>query len=253
VSWRIYQDPGSLQSTVNTNNILVRYKQYADPSSVLYRKAFLPTYPHDFVADVAAGTLPSVSWLNAPPGQDEHPAFPPNAGARVTGHVIQTLLSNPKVWAKTVLFVTWDENGGFFDHVAPPSPPPGTPGEFVTTNSLPDKAAGISGPIGLGFRVPMLVISPFSRGGHINSDTFDHTSLLRFIETRFGVEVPNVSDWRRNAVSDLTSTLQLTGRPPLAVPTLPYGGLSTALVNRECADLSTLAPPMTQQMPTQAR
>jgi len=194
-----------------------------------------------------------VSWLNAPPGQDEHPAFPPNTGALVTGHVIQTLLSNPKVWAKTVLFVTWDENGGFFDHVAPPSPPPGTPGEFVTTNPLPDKAAGISGPIGLGFRVPMLVVSPFSRGGHINSDTFDHTSLLRFIETRFGVEVPNVSDWRRNAVSDLTSTLQLTGRPRLAVPTLPYSGLSTALVNRECADLSTLAPPMTQKMPTQAR
>ena len=254
VSWRIYQDPSSLQSTANTNNILVRYQQYADPGTALYRNAFAPTYPHDFVADVAAGTLPSVSWLNAPPGQDEHPAAPPNTGARVTGHVLQTLLSNPKVWAKTVLFVTWDENGGFFDHVAPPSPPPGTPGEFVTTDPLPTGAGGINGPIGLGFRVPMLVISPFSRGGHINSDTFDHTSLLRFIETRFGVEVPNVSDWRRGAVSDLTSTLQLTRPPRLAVPTLPYAGLSTALVNRECADLSTVPlAPLTQHMPTQAR
>ncbi|HEY5165285.1 MAG TPA: alkaline phosphatase family protein, partial [Acidimicrobiia bacterium] len=139
-------------------------------------------------------------------------------------------------------------------HVAPPSPPPDTPDEFVTTSPLPTAAGGISGPIGLGFRVPMLVISPFSRGGHINSDTFDHTSLLRFLETRFGVEVPNLSPWRRNAVSDLTSTLQLSHPPRLGVPALPYSGLSTALVNRECADLSTVPPPpMTQQMPTQAR
>ena len=252
VSWRVYQAPGSLQDTT-TNNILIRFEQYADPSTPLYRNAFLPTYPHDFVADVAAGTLPSVSWLNAPPNQDEHPPSPPNTGARVTGHVLQTLLSNPKVWAKTVFFVTWDENGGFFDHVVPPGPPPGTPDEFVTTDPLPPAAAGISGPIGLGFRVPMLVMSPFSRGGHINSDTFDHTSLLRFLETRFGVEVPNLSEWRRNAVSDLTSTLQLSRPPRLEVPTLPYSGLSTALVNRECADISAVPPPTTQHMPTQAR
>ena len=171
----------------------------------------------------------------------------------MTGHVLQTLRSNPKVWAKTVLFVTWDENGGFFDHVVPPGPPPGTPDEFVTTDPLPPEAAGINGPIGLGFRVPMLVISPFSRGGHINSDTFDHTSLLRFLETRFGVEVPNLSEWRRNAVSDLTGTLQLSRPPRLGVPALPYSGLSTALVDRECLDFSTVPPPMTQHMPTQAR
>ena len=252
VSWRVYQTPSSLLSTADSNNILIRYKQYADPSSELFRNAFHPSYPHDFVADVAAGTLPSVSWLNAPPGQDEHPPAAPNIGARVVGQVVQTLLSNPKVWAKTALFVTWDENGGFFDHVAPPTPPPGTPGEFVDPSLLPATAAGISGPIGLGFRVPMLVISPFSRGGHINSDTFDHTSLLRFIETRFGVEVPNLSDWRRSAVSDLTSTLDVSGPSRLAVPTLPYNGLSTALVARQCNDFSTVPePPMIQPVPTQ--
>lgn len=252
VSWRVYQTASSLLTTADSNNILIRYKQYADPSSELYYNAFRPTYPHDFVADVAAGTLPSVSWLNAPPGQDEHPPAPPNTGARVVGHVIQTLLSNPKVWAKTALFVTWDENGGFFDHVAPPTPTPGTADEFVDPTLLPPNTQGITGPIGLGFRVPMLVISPFSRGGHINSDTFDHTSLLRFIETRFGVEVPNLSAWRRSAVSDLTSTLDVSRPARLAVPSLPYNGLSAALVARQCADFSTVPqPPTIQQLPTQ--
>ena len=195
-----------------------------------------------------------MSWLNAPPNQDEHPPAPPNTGARVTGHVLQTLRSNPKVWAKTVLFVTWDENGGFFDHVAPPSPPPGTPDEFVTTNPLPTAAAGIGGPIGLGFRVPMLVISPFSRGGHVNSDTFDHTSLLRFLETRFGVEVPNLSEWRRNAVSDLTEHVAALTSPPTRCPDAPLQRAQHRPREPGMRDLSTVPPPpMTQHMPTQAR
>ena len=249
VSWKMYQAPGSLRSTRLTNNILVRYKQYADPSSVLYRTAFLPTYPHDFVADVEAGTLPAVSWVYAPPLQDEHSPNPSNTGARVTGHVLRTLLRNPKVWGQTVMFVSYDENGGFFDHVAPPTPPPGTPGEYLTVDPLPLRAGGISGPIGLGFRVPMLVLSPFSRGGIINSDPADHTSVLRFLETRFGVEVPNLSAWRRAATSDLVGTLNLDRRRA-SVPTLPDQGLSDQLVRRECRSPATTPPPV-QRMPTQ--
>ena len=248
VSWKIYQAPASLASTVLTNNILVRYHQYSDPSTSLYHNAFDPTYPAGFAADVKAGTLPEVTWVLAPPYQDEHPPAPSNTGARVTGHVLETLASNPKVWANTVLFVTWDENGGFFDHVSPPVAPPGTPGEFLTTDPLPAEAAGIPGPIGLGFRVPLLVLSPFSRGGRINSETFDHTSLLRFIETRFGVEVPNLSAWRRQTVGDLTSTLTF-GHPRRSVPTLPIAGLSSGLVTRECSDRAT--PPTVQHLPSQ--
>ena len=250
VSWKIYQAPGSLATTMLTNNILVRYRQYSDPSSVLYRTAFLPTYPHDFVADVEAGTLPSVSWVLSPPAQDEHPPHPSNVGERVAGHVVQTLLRNPKVWSRTVLFVTYDENGGFFDHVAPPTPPPGTAGEYLSANPLPPGTGGIAGPIGLGFRVPLLVISPFSRGGLINSDVADHSSLLRFLETRFGVEVPNLSAWRRATSSDLTSTLSLDRPPRLRVPPLPYGALDAALVAKECANI-TAEPPLHQQMPSQ--
>ena len=113
-------------------------------------------------------------------------------------------LHKHKVWEKTALFVTWDENGGFFDHVAPPVPPPLTPGEYLSVPDITGNDGGITGPIGLGFRVPMLVLSPFSRGGFLCSERFDHTSILRFLETRFGVEVPNLSQWRRENTGDLT-------------------------------------------------
>ena len=86
----------------------------------------------------------------------------------------------------------------------------------------PAGRGGHAGPVGLGFRVPALVISPFSRGGYVCSQLFDHTSLLRFIETRFGVEVPNLSPWRRSVTGDLTAA----ARPvPMArntgIPALP--------------------------------
>ena len=129
-------------------------------------------------------------------------------------------MSNPEVWSKTVLFIMYDENDGFFDHVTPPTPPPGTPGEYLTTDPLPVFSLGIAGPIGLGFRVPMLVVSPFSRGGYVCSETFDHTSQMRFLETRFGVKAPNISDWRRSVTGDLTSTLHLASPDP-SVPSLP--------------------------------
>src|SRR5205085_1286025 len=142
---------------------------------------------------------------------------PVTYGERGVYECLSALMSNPAVWAKTVLFVTWDENGGFFDHVPPPVPPAGAAGEFLTVKNLPDAAEGIRGPIGLGFRVPMLICSPFARGGYVCSDTFDHTSTLRFLETRFGVEVPNLSRWRRSVTGDLTSALNLVDRPSTAV------------------------------------
>src|SRR6202041_2488162 len=97
---------------------------------------------------------------------------------------------------------------------------PGTEGEWLTGN-LPAAAGGITGPVGLGFRVSALVISPFSRGGYVCSDFFDHPSLLRFIETRFGVEVPNLSPWRRSVTGDLTAALALSRPADSSVPALP--------------------------------
>lgn len=132
--------------------------------------------------------------------------------------VLDILTSNPAVWEKTALIVMYDENGGFFDHVTPPTPSPGTPGEFLTVdlNRVP-AAKGIAGPIGLGYRVPCWVVSPYSRGGLVCSDTFDHTSQLRLLERRFGVEVPNLTAWRRGVTGDMTSAFDF-GSAPDAVP-----------------------------------
>ena len=134
--------------------------------------------------------------------------------------MLDTLTSNPAVWEKTALIISYDENGGFFDHVAPPTPPQGTAGEFITVNPLPGTAEGVSGPIGLGFRVPGLVISPFARGGLVASEVFDHTSQLRLIGKRFGVDVPNLTAWRTKTVGDMTSAFDFANPPKTGKPTL---------------------------------
>ena len=134
VSWKTYTPPGELYRIDSPNVFLVSdailpyFSQYSNPASALYQKAFLPTFPADFTHDVQSGTLPSVSWIIPPLGYDEHPPAPPNLGAWYIDQVLQTLIANPKVWSKTVLFVMYDENDGFFDHVPPPVAPAGTPG-----------------------------------------------------------------------------------------------------------------------------
>ena len=227
VSWKVYNDPTALFEL----SPFPYFSQYwgASAKLELVANGITPTYPASFVADVAAGTLPSVSWIMPPLAECEHPAAPPEYGEYLTSQVLSTLVSNPDVWASTVLFVTYDENGGFFDHVPPPTAPAGTNAEYLTVSPLPAAASGIAGPIGLGFRVPCLVVSPFSRGGWYCPGVFDHTSLLRFIETRFGVEVPNLSSWRRATTGDMTRALPLAN-PSTSVPTLPTTSLGETSV-----------------------
>jgi phospholipase C len=268
VSWKYYNPGGPLYSIetmrkigLTTDSVLPFFSQYENPSSPLYQKAFLPTFPGDFATDVRNATLPQVSWISTPVGYDEHPPAPSFLGEWFTDQVLSTLISNPEVWSKTVLFHMYDENDGFFDHVPPPVPPPGTEGEYLTVDPLPPDAGGLAGPIGLGFRVPMLVLSPFSRGGIICSDTFDHTSQLRFVEERFGVSMPNLSRWRRSVVGDLTATLRPAHRD-LTVPALPATRDDPAyLAAKGCSEndllgIATDQPPYpvptVQRMPTQA-
>ena len=213
VSWKIYQVPGSQATDSFTDTVMFYFAPFRDPSTPYFEKGMLPAFPGDFQTDVIAGTLPQVSWLVPSTPLDEHPPAPAPLGELATvRQALATLVSNPAVWERTVLFVTYDENGGFFDHVPPPTSPQGTAGEWLTTkpaiggNVAPDGTV-INGPVGLGFRVPMLVLSPFTVGGLVCSDTFDHTSTLRFLETRFGVRVPNLSDWRRSVTGDLTSSI----------------------------------------------
>ena len=257
ISWKVYSTPdASAFGSIETDNVLPYFKNFQDPTSTLYKNAFNPIFPTDFVADALAGNLPQVCWIIGSVVTSDHPPSPALFGENTLSAIITALTANPVAWAKTLLFVTYDENGGFFDHVAPVTAPPGTAGEYITASPVPDPTVegSINGPIGLGFRVPMLVLSPFSRGGFISSDLFDHTSVLRFLETRFGAEVPNLSAWRRATVGDMTSALNFT-KPDTSIPSLPSTVAAIPTVIAECtnnlAGFSGYTLPSTQTMPTQ--
>ena len=259
VTWKVYQDPTSNALF----NVLNYFKSFTTPSSSAEAHnaalGLAPVYPAEFVADVMSGTLPQVSWIMPPAPNCEHPAAPPEYGEYLVSQILQTLVMNPDVWASTVFLVLYDENGGFFDHVAPPTPGPtvttvaGLPagsqpggildGEYVTTSNPTNAAGGppsdwgnVLGPVGLGFRVPALVISPFSAGGWVSHQTFDHVSTHKLIESVFltpGALGPgnlHVSDWRYNFVGDLSSALPTLTRPVITVPTLPQPSMGDPTV-----------------------
>jgi phospholipase C len=258
IDWFVYQEVNC-----DTNNMLPLFAAFQDPTTDLYRRAntIIPTPPGQRFGpallaklrdDVVSGRLPAVSWILASDNDCEHPSATPGYGARFIAGVIEALRADLGVWAKTALFVTYDENDGFFDHVVPPTPPPGTAGEFLSPTQLVGNSStvGWSGPVGLGFRVPMLVVSPFSRGGYCCPDTFDHTSLLLFLERRFGIEVPNLSEWRRATVGDLTSAFNFAGGVDLSLPPLPDGDALAAAADAQQA-LPAAAMPAAQSMPAQ--
>ncbi len=113
---------------------------------------------------------------------------------------------------------------------------------------------GIAGPVGLGFRVPCLLMSPFTKGGFVATDVFDHTSTLRFIETRFGVEVPNLSAWRRSVTGDMTTALALGKAADTTRPKLPVASLVEPQVDAEViANALLAARSTTRASPTRRR
>jgi phospholipase C len=224
VSWKVYTNKSvPIISGVLLSGMLGAFKNFQNTKTDLYKRGIAPTFPTNFRTDVANNTLPAVSWIIPSLITCEHPALPPQEGAVGMLQVLDILMSNPKVWEKTALIISYDENGGFFDHVTPPTAPPGTPGEYVTVPNLAGIATseGIRGPIGLGFRVPCTIISPFSRGGLVSSDAFDHTSQLRLLEKRFGVPVPNLSAWRRATVGDMSTAFNFAGGLNTTLPKFP--------------------------------
>ena len=230
ISWKVYATPDGNFG----DNVLPYFKAYQE-NPLLAANALAPTFPAEFMADCQAGTLPQVSWVLASLVDSEHPPAAVTYGEVALAEILNGLTSNPAVWEKTALFATYDENGGFFDHVPPPVAPTGTPGEYLTVEPLPEIAGGIRGPIGLGFRVPMLVISPFSRGGLVCSNVLDHTSLLRFLERRFGPEVANLSKWRRGHTGDMTKAFNFAEPANASVPTLPAPSLADPrVINSDC-------------------
>jgi phospholipase C len=231
ISWKVYQDEGIGLDAAGTwgwtddpyignfgDNSLLYFNQYrgAQPGDPLFDKARIGTSARSgdgffdiLKADVEGGRLPQISWIAAPEAFSEHSNWPPNYGAWYIAQVLDALTADPEVWSKTVLFVTYDENDGFFDHVVPPYAPssPAQGGSTVDASLevFPGDQRHAAGPYGLGQRVPMIVVSPWSTGGWVCSEVFDHTSILRFMERRFGVDEPNITDWRRTVCGDLTS------------------------------------------------
>ena len=153
ISWKVYSSPDvDILGGILSDNVLSYFKNFQDPSSTLHENAFGPQFPVDFLADVASGNLPQVSWLIGSVVTSDHPPSPAIFGENILSLIITALMANPLLWAKTALFVNYDENGGFFDHVPPVTAPPGTPGEYVTAPAFPDPTVagnpGVSGPTG---------------------------------------------------------------------------------------------------------
>jgi phospholipase C len=195
-------------------NVLEYFDQYqnASPSSPLFQNGMRIYQAGQFEYDALHDQLPTVSWIIPTSYQSEHPDFLPAAGADFIASKLDAIAANPSVWEKTVFVLVYDENDGLFDHVTPPTAPAGTPDEYITVD-------GTANPIGLGFRVPCVVVSPWTVGGYVSHTTFDHTSVIQLLETVTDVACPNISAWRRSTVGDLSSVLG--SGPPMRAPRLP--------------------------------
>jgi len=251
ISWKVYQDVGDGLDAADFwgwtgnayignygDNSLLYFHQYqnAADSSPLAQKARTGTNISKsgtlfdiFRQDVLANQLPQVSWIVAPEAYTEHGNWPSNFGAWYVSQMLDALTANPEVWSKTVFLYMFDENDGFFDHMVPPTPPQSRAQGISTVGTTNELFAGsptypaiqyTPGPYGLGVRVPMVVISPWTKGGWVNSEVFDHTSLIRFLERRFGVLEPNITAWRRTIAGDLTSAFNFAS-PNEAIVLLP--------------------------------
>jgi phospholipase C len=177
--------------------------------------------------DVAAGRLPQVSWVVTNQAFSEHPDGAPNDGAYYVNAVLEALHSDPDVFNSTLVIINYDENDGQFDHVPPPVPAPGTTDEFHQEQAGTLATYGVTEPVpvGLGFRVPLILISPWTRGGWVTSEVSDHTSIIQFLEkwtAALGTPAicPNISDWRRRVCGDLTGAFDFSS-PVLGLPVLP--------------------------------
>jgi phospholipase C len=248
VSWKVYQNANDNYG----DNALAYFTQFtnAPSSSPLAQNGMgsVPSTgstPDDIAAAIKAdsinNTLPQVSWVVSNQLFSEHPDGPPENGAHFLNLVIQALAANPDVFDSTVLFINYDENDGFFDHVPPPAAPSGTPGEFYNGTN-----------IGLGFRVPMIIVSPWTRGGWVDSRVYDHTSVLRFLETwtaALGTPAtcPNISTWRRQICGDLTGAFDFAN-PVYGLPSLPD---TSATISQATANMMVNPSPGTNSMPTQ--
>ncbi len=214
----------------------LKYQDGATEREVLLPKGDIL---HQFREDVNEGKLPTVSWIVAPENFSDHPGAA-WYGAWYLSEVMDILTKNPEVWKKTILVLTYDENDGYFDHLPPfVAPHPDKKETGFTTEGIPTNVEYVKAnktqqssddddrresPIGLGYRVPLVIASPWTRGGWVNSEVFDHTSSLQFLEQflthKLGKQVtePNITTWRRTVCGDLTSVFRPYNGEKIASP-----------------------------------
>jgi phospholipase C len=257
VSWRIYQDPNDNWTGAMHGCLAFESFRTAKPGSAIYEQGMKHWSLEDLTKDVAGNTLPAVSWILPSRADCEHPGGPssPYRGADFTHAVLTALTSNPEVWSQTVFFLTFDENDGLFDHLPAPAVPSYNNDGTIAGKSTIDLAGmyfdndrklnkrnyvdpldTISGnirPWGMGPRVPLYVISPWSKGGWVHSEVADHTSVAQFIEKRFGVHLTAISPWHRSVSSDLVSAFDFKHPNDAVFPAMPptkdYASVEAAL------------------------
>lgn len=252
VNWRIYQNMNNNWTGAMHGCLAFESFRTAQPGSPIYERGLTGGPEADdgavnFLArlkqDVLKSALPQVSWILPTQDLAEHPDSREGiaGAANFISEVLDALTSNPEVWSKTALFVAFDENDGFFDHVAMPAVPSyDAKGKLMGKSTVPldgeyfdatvntrtylaaaDTTSGTIRPWGLSSRVPMYVISPWSKGGWVNSQVFDHTSMGRFLEKRFGITVEAISPWHRAISGDLTSCFDFVSPNDPVFPSLP--------------------------------
>jgi phospholipase C len=206
--WKCYSvADGSVPSAIGAFNPLIFFSQFLDNP---LRLAQATTDISGFIADLAAGILPAVSWIVTEATVSEHPPAPPDAGQLLAALVVEQLMAS-SAWESTALFLTYDEGGGFFEHVPPDIL------EYVPAG-LPDAAMAV----GPAFRVPLIAVSPWARPGSVFKGTLDHTSILQFIERTFSTKARPLQlstiDPARRELDDLTNIFDFQQdpvKPPL--------------------------------------
>jgi len=192
VDWRMFADTRPSAALVHGTALDTRYGPTRTRSVA------------DFISEAAAGTLPAMSFVDpntadeGPQGEDEHPPAQIQIGQKFTSNIVHAVMASPQ-WAHIAVFITWDEHGGYYDHVPPPAacPPDGTAPVLEsgdTTKGGFDR---------YGVRVPFILVSPYAKKGYVGHTTYDHTSITRFIEAKFKVPALSGRDANADALMDL--------------------------------------------------
>lgn len=228
VTWRVYQGPDNFD-----DNGLAWFAafQQSRPGDALFDKGMARQRNaiQAFADDIATGSLPQVSWIIAPTRKSEHASNHPSAGEDYTAQLLKKLQEYPSIYAKSAFILNYDEGGQFVDHMWVPTPvmregegastiPWAESGEINTEVYADEETPS---PIGLGFRVPAIVISPWTRGNIVVSEVFDHISVIKLLESRFNFTCPNVSPWRRAVVGNLLTAFDFEAEPDYSWPDLP--------------------------------